>query len=92
MKQVLTLMIATAVAALVFAPVAWAGDVEGKIKSVDPTGRMLTLDDGTQLVIPSSVRVERRHLAPGADVKASFEQKGDQKIVTAISVQPAQSK
>lgn len=92
MKQLLTLMIAVAVAALVFVPGAWAGDVEGKLKSVDPTGRILTLDDGTQLVIPSAVRVERKLLAPGADVKASFEQRGDQKIVTAISVQPAQSK
>ena len=33
-EQLLTSMMATAVAALVFGPVAWAGDVEGKIKSV----------------------------------------------------------
>jgi len=68
---------------------AWAGDVQGKIKSVDQSGRMLTLEDGTQLTIPATVRVNREDLMPGNDVKVSFEDKGTQKVVTQIEVEPA---
>jgi len=90
MKRFLVLMVAVLVAALAVAPAAWAGDVQGKIKSVDQTGRMLTLEvtleDGTQLVIPATVQVNRKDLMPGADVKAAFEEKGSQKAVTSIEV------
>jgi len=67
---------------------AWAGDVQGKIKSVDQSGRMLTLEDGTQLTIPATVRVNREDLMPGNDVKVSFEENGTQKVVTQIEVEP----
>jgi len=60
--------------------------VEGKIKSVDSSGRMLTLEDGTQLTIPPTVNVPRGTLKEGAMVKASFEENGGQKIVTALEV------
>ena len=83
-----TVVVALTVIALA-APSVWAGDVQGKIKSVDQTGRMVTLEDGTQLMIPATVRINRQDLTPGADVKASFEDKGNQKIVTQIEVQPA---
>jgi len=89
MKRFLVLMVAVTVAALAVVPaVVWAGDIQGKIKSVDQTGRMLTLEDGTQLMIPSTVQVNRKDLLPGADVKAAFEEKGSQKVVTAIEVAP----
>ena len=83
-----TVAIALTVVALA-APAVWAGDVQGKIKSVDQTGRMVTLEDGTMLMIPATVRVNRQDLTPGADVKVSYEDKGNQKIVTQIEVQPA---
>jgi hypothetical protein len=92
MRTLLTLLLAVAVAALAFMPIAWAADVHGKIRNVDPSGRMLTLEDGTRLTIPANVRVERKHLTPGADIKASFEDKGGEKIDTAIEVSPAQAK
>ena len=75
-------------AAALGVPGAWAGDVQGKVKSVDPSGRMLTLEDGTQLMIPATVRVNRQDLMPGNDVKVSFEEKGTQKVVTQIEVEP----
>jgi hypothetical protein len=65
-----------------------ATQVEGKITSVDPSGRMVTLDDGTQLTIPPTVNVQRETLKEGAIVKASFEDKGGQKVVTWINVRP----
>ena len=58
--------------------------IEGKIKTVD--GGLVTLDDGTKLMIPASVKVERASLKEGATVKASYEQRAGQNIVTSIEV------
>jgi hypothetical protein len=60
--------------------------IEGKIANV--SGARLTLADGTVLMIPSDVKVQRADLKPGATVKASFEELGSQKVVTAIVVEP----
>jgi hypothetical protein len=60
--------------------------IEGKIAKV--SGANVTLADGTDLMIPSDVKVQRSDLKPGATVKASFEERGGQKVVTAISVEP----
>src|SRR5262245_1776956 len=90
MKRFLVMTMAVALTVVALAvPSVWAGDVEGKIKSVDQTGRMLTLEDGTKLMIPASVRVNRKDLMPGTDVKDSFEDKGTQEAVTQIEVRPA---
>ncbi len=77
------------VAVLALGTAAWAADVEGKVKSVDTSGRVVTLEDGTMLTIPSTAKVDRNALKPGAVVKASFEEKGGEKVVTAIQVTPA---
>ncbi len=89
MSRLFTLMIAVALVALAFVPVAWAADIQGKIKSVDPTGQMLTLEDGTRLTIPASLKVKREDLKPGADVKASYEDMGGKNVVIWMMVQPA---
>jgi len=83
----LVLAVITVVMAL--APVAWAEDVQGKIKSVDASGKMVTLDDGTQLMIPPTLKVEKQALKPGANVKASYEEKDGQKVATSFMVMPA---
>ncbi len=88
-RRLLMVVVTVTVVALAMVSGVWAGDVQGKIKSVDQSGRMLTLQDGTQLMIPATVRINRQDLTPGADVKASYEDKGDQKVVTAIEVHPA---
>jgi Protein of unknown function (DUF1344) len=89
MKRVLTLVVAVAVSALVLAPLAWAGDVQGTVKSVDQTGQVLTLDDGTQLLLPPGLGVKRNDLQPGDNVKASYEENSGQKVVTSLEVRPA---
>lgn len=61
-------------------------EISGKIKSVDPAGRTLLLEDGTRLMIPESVNVNPAHLKAGAMVQASVEEKGGQKVVTAIRI------
>jgi Protein of unknown function (DUF1344) len=47
---------------------------------------MLTLDDGTQISIPASVKVQADQLKPGANVKASFEVKNGQKVANSIEM------
>jgi len=59
--------------------------VKGKIVNV--RGAKVTLADGTELMIPSDVKVQRADLKPGATVKASFEERGGQKVVTTIVVE-----
>jgi hypothetical protein len=60
--------------------------IEGKIQKV--AGNKVTLTDGTELTIPASVKVQQKDLKPGATVKASYEEKGGQKVVTNLQVQP----
>ena len=62
-----------------------AKQIEGKIKSFN--GGVVTLEDGTKLMIPASVKVQRDALKEGATVKASYEERTGLKIVTSIEVQ-----
>ncbi len=48
---------------------------------------MLTLQDGTQLTIPPSLNIPKDTLKEGAIVKASFEERSGQKVVTSLEVQ-----
>ena len=90
MKKVCSLLVLSLIAfVMVLAPIAWAAEVQGKIKSVDPSGRMVTLDDGTQLTLPPTLTVEKQSLKPGANVKASYEEKDGQKVATSFMVMPA---
>jgi Cu/Ag efflux protein CusF len=92
MKAVVASFLAVAVlAALALAPAASAQTgaaktIEGKVMTVDPTGKSVTLDDGTRLMIPESVRFSKADLKPGAAVKASYEEKDGQKILTNLQV------
>ena len=64
--------------------------VEGQIKSVDPSGKTLTLSNGTMLMIPDTVKVNRDELKPGAQVKAAYEEEaGGGKVATSLEVHPA---
>ena len=48
---------------------------------------MVTLDDGTKLMIPPALNVQRGALKEGAIVKARYEERGGQKVVTSLEVQ-----
>lgn len=61
-----------------------AKHVEGKIQQV--SGNTLTLTDGTVFSIPATVKVQRSELKPGASVKASYEEKAGQKVVTSLEI------
>jgi hypothetical protein len=82
--------LAASLLALALAGTAWAAEAQGKIKTVDPAGRIVTLEDGTQLTIPATVRLGRTALMPGAEVKASYEEKNGEKVVRIIDVHRAE--
>ncbi len=68
------------------APAAMEKQLEGQIKSLDPSGKKLTLADGTELMIPETVKITKAELKPGAMVKVAYEEKGGQKIVKQLEV------
>ena len=91
MKRIFTAAIAAFLVGLGPATMVWAGDiqVQGKVRSLDSTGRILKLEDGTRLVIPPEMQIERDALQPGADVRASFDAMNGENFITDIEVQPA---
>jgi uncharacterized protein DUF1344 len=85
MKRTWTMSLVLALFALVLvAPLAWAAEIEGKVKAVDAAG--ITLEDGTQLTVPPTVTFDKMAVKPGATVKASYEEKDGQKVATRIQV------
>ncbi|HWC04423.1 MAG TPA: DUF1344 domain-containing protein [Methylomirabilota bacterium] len=67
-------------------PTITQSEVNGRVRSVDPAGRTVLLEDGTRLMIPESVAFDPGALKRGATVKATVAEKGGQKVVTAIQV------
>jgi hypothetical protein len=64
---------------------AWAGDVAGKIQAVDPSERVIVLQDGTKLWIAEGLPIDS--LKEGANVKASFEERDGKNLVISIEVE-----
>ena len=65
-----------------------AAEVTGTVQAVDPAGKSITLDNGTTLMIPATAKVDRKALTPGADVKASYQERDGHKIATSIQIAP----
>jgi Cu/Ag efflux protein CusF len=63
-------------------------EIQGTIQSVDEAKKTLTLDDGTILTIPSSVKVAPNTLKKGAKVSAKYEEQGGKRVVTSLRVEP----
>lgn len=64
---------------------AWAGDVAGKIQTVDVGERTIVLDDGTKLWIAEGLSIDS--LKEGAKVKASYEERDGKNVVIRIEVE-----
>jgi Cu/Ag efflux protein CusF len=89
MKKVFASLTAIAMlGVLVVAPGAMAQDktIEGQVMSVDPTGKSVTLQDGTKLSIPETVKFTQADLKPGAKVKAAYQEKDGQKVLTNLEI------
>lgn len=74
-----------AIAFLTVVPIVSAAEVEGKVANIDMAGRVITLDDGTALKVMSAAQL--RDIKPGANVKASYEERNGEKIATSIRVE-----
>ncbi|OLC12973.1 MAG: hypothetical protein AUH29_14655 [Candidatus Rokubacteria bacterium 13_1_40CM_69_27] len=61
---------------------AWAGEIEGKIQSVDTSDRTIVLDNGTTLSVAEGVSMDM--LRPGTDVKVSYEERDGKNIATSV--------
>jgi len=61
-----------------------AGDVQGKIKSVDASEKSFTLEDGTKVWVGDSVPMDK--LKEGSDVKASYDEKDGKNVATSVEV------
>jgi len=59
-----------------------AADVKGTVRSVEPADHSFTLDDGTRLWVEEGSSLGT--LAPGDSIQASYEVKGDRKVVTVL--------
>jgi len=66
--------------------------IEGKIKSVDGSGKSVTLEDGTTLAIPDSLKAARPILKQGAMLRATYKEKGGEKVATSLDVEPTTTK
>ena len=69
---------------LLSATAAWAGDVEGKIQSVDTSDRVIVLEDGTKLWVAEGLSMDT--LKEGKKVKASFDERDGKNVLTSIEV------
>jgi Cu/Ag efflux protein CusF len=58
--------------------------IEGRVKSVNLLHTKLTLEDGTKLTIPKSLKPAKEALKKGAMVAAEYEEKDGKKVVTSI--------
>ena len=65
---------------------AGAQQVEGKVAALDPSGKMLTLEDGTQLMIPAGAQLPP-DVKEGSIIRASFEEHAGQKVLIGLDVQ-----
>ena len=62
-------------------------EVSGKVKKWDAATQTITLEDGTELTVPATVR-EASQIKEGSMVKASYEEKDGKKVISKIEVAP----
>ena len=86
LKSLAGMLVLALVVVLSLGSPALGADLMGKVKAVDKDGKAVTLEDGTKLMIPATAKVDKNALKAGANVKASFEEKDGQKVVTSIQV------
>ncbi len=80
-------------ATLAIAGIAVAGEMEGKIQSIDPTNKELALDDGSKLAWDETTKItmegkegKLEDLKEGAKVKISFSEKDGKNVATTLEV------
>lgn len=82
----MTRVVAVLAGVLLLGSVAWAAEIEGKVKTWDASMNMLTLEDGTQLSVPAGAQVARDQIKEGATLKVTYEEKEGKKVVNKLEV------
>jgi hypothetical protein len=79
------IIIAFMVLAAAFAPlVAAAGDMEGKVQSVDAGERTFTLENGTKVWLPEGVALGS--ITAGSEVSVSYEERDGKPVAVSVTV------
>jgi len=67
-----------------------SGTAKGVVQKVDTKYQSITLDDGTKIVLPSTIltKKDKERLKAGAWVSAEYDMKGTAKVATSILVRP----
>jgi len=73
-----------ALAVLAFGPAVQAAELAGVVKQLDSAASTLTLEDGTELRIPSQDLMDKLH--EGDKVLVTFEEKDGEKVVSSVEV------
>jgi len=79
-----SLIALAALATLVLAPAAQAAELKGVVKELDTAASTLTLEDGTELRIPSQDLMDK--LREGDKVHVTFEEKDGEKVVSSVEI------
>jgi hypothetical protein len=77
-------LIGAVVLTLALSGAAWAAEVQGKIKSVDPTEKSFVLEDGTKIWFGEGVAIDT--LKEGAEVTASYDATDGKNVATSVEV------
>ena len=64
---------------------AWAEEVQGKVKAMDQTERVFTLEDGTKIWVAEGVSMST--VKEGRSVKALYEERDGKRIGTSVQAQ-----
>jgi hypothetical protein len=78
------IVIAVCVAVLLVTGIAFAGEVEGTIKSIDAGERVVVLDDGTKIWLGDGVGAD--DLKAGDGVRVSIEERDGKSVATRIEM------
>ena len=85
MKRAMLAMILGLVVVVLSAGLVAAGDLQGKVKTIEVNQKVLTLDDGTKLYWTDTVTVTEA-VKSGAMVKATYEEKDGRFMLKKIEV------
>jgi Cu/Ag efflux protein CusF len=83
------LVILAAAVLFAVAGIATAAEIEGKVQSVDQSGKEMVLEDGTKIVWDEGTSVttgKLEELKEGAKVKASYEEKDGKNVASSLEV------
>jgi len=64
-----------------------AQEVQGTVKAVDKEKERITLEDGTMLTVAPSAKRALAAVKEGAKIRATYVEKGGQKVITSLRVE-----